>query len=143
MFKSLRRAALIGAVAVCLPALAPIAMAQESAAPPAAVQPASPFLATRGNDILTSNLIDAEVTNADGKRLGEIEDLVFDVSGQVRAVVVALGARAGAGERHVLVQFTALHLTPVDGGKWRAELDATPDQVKSAPIIAYHNGWNE
>lgn len=144
MFKPVDSRVLILTLAACLSAGAPgRAIGQDSAASPASGRPAGPFLSSRGNDILASNLIDAEVTGADGKRVGEIEDLVFDVSGQVRAVVVALGPRTGADERHVLVQFTALHLTPVEGGKWRAELDATPDQVKGASAIAYHNGWNE
>lgn len=133
------------AAACLLSAASQSVWAQSPAVPPAASQSASPtpFGAVEATDRFASNLIDVEVSGPDGKRLGEIEDLVFDASGQIRAAVLALGVKAGSGERHVLVQFGALHLTRGQGVKWQAELDVPPDQLMSAPTIPYRSGWNE
>ena len=53
----------------------------------------------------------AEVQNTLGERIGDINDLVFDRSGQISTVVLGVGGFLGMGEKNVAVPFSALTYT--------------------------------
>ena len=90
-----------------------------------------------------SNVVDLEVFNTKHERLGEVVDLALDPNAAVRGYVIALGGRAGAGERHIVVPASALRIARAPGGGWTAEMDASPDQMRAAPTIPYRSGWNQ
>jgi hypothetical protein len=58
----------------------------------------------------------------------------------VKAAIISVGGFLGIGERWVAVNFESLTLQP-DGSNWRVMLNATRDQMKSAPEFKYENTW--
>lgn len=111
--------------------------------------------APQGNQVLASELMDANVYGADGNSIGDISDILLDRSGQIHAVVFGVGGFLGIGEKNVAVSYNALQITPVSqsGGsttsspgttgrsssasswssQYRITLSATREQLKSAP----------
>jgi sporulation protein YlmC with PRC-barrel domain len=60
----------------------------------------------------------ADVQNASGERVGDINDLVFDRSGRISTVVLGVGGFLGIGEKSVAIPFGALtYNTDKDGAR--------------------------
>ena len=132
------RTGLLGNVAAML-AFSCWALVQATSGAPAQVAsvelaPDAPF---------ASNVVDLEVFNTKHERLGEVVDLALDPNATVRGYVIAVGGQSGSGERHVVVPASSLRITHASGGKWMAEMDASPDQIRAAPTIPYKSGWNQ
>lgn len=63
--------------------------------------------------LLSRTVIGARVKNAEGKDLGEIDQLVIDPkSGQVSHAVIGVGGLAGVGETTVVVRWSDLRIQP-------------------------------
>lgn len=90
-----------------------------------------------------SNVVDLEIFNTKHERLGEVVDLALAPNATVRGYVIAVDGRAGAGERHVVVPASALRIARAPEGGWTAEMDASPDQLRSTPTVPYKSGWNQ
>ena len=80
----------------------------------------------------TKDIIGTRITNAEGKDLGKIDQLLIDRNGKVSHVVIGVGGVAGAGEKKVVVSWSDLKFAPVTEGKKNA---ITMDEAKleSAP----------
>ena len=61
--------------------------------------------------LLAGRVDDQNVYGADGKEIGEIEDVLLNADGTVAAVVVEVGGFLGIGEKDVLVDWSALEIT--------------------------------
>jgi PRC-barrel domain len=72
------------------------------------------------------------VTDADGKELGHLVDVLVDEQGQPQAAVIDFGGFMGVGDRKIAVEWAALHFAPADP-KRTITLVLTPDQIKAAP----------
>ena len=73
---------------------------------PALAQNAAPFLAAAPAGTMSSaKFVGVPVIGMDHVRVGEIEDLLIDGSGQIRAVVIGVGGFLGVGEKSVAVPF--------------------------------------
>jgi sporulation protein YlmC with PRC-barrel domain len=74
------------------------------------------------------HIIGTRIKNAEGKDLGEIDQLLIDPkSGKVSHVVIGLGGLAGVGEKKVVVPWSDLVFAPPAAGKRNA---ITMDQAK-------------
>jgi sporulation protein YlmC with PRC-barrel domain len=116
--------------------------------------------APQGNQVLATELMDANVYGSDGNSIGEISDILLDRAGQIHGVVFGVGGFLGMGEKNVAVSYNALQITPVSPGgssgsgsttsapgtstsrsasatdwnsQYRITLSATRDQLRSAP----------
>jgi hypothetical protein len=90
--------------------------------------PAVPPPADQQAAVAGTPLVGLAVRSAADERLGEIDDVIVDAGGSVRAVVVAIGGFLGIGARMVAIpwdQFT------VDGD--HAVVDMTKDQLRALP----------
>ena len=65
-------------------------------------------------------------------KIGDIDDVLVDKSGKVTGLVVGVGGFLGAGEKDVIVPFSAVKTTKKND-KWWLTLDETKDDLKSAP----------
>src|SRR5690554_5882361 len=79
------------------------------------------------------SLIGRDVVNAEGDRIGEVDNVVVDSEGQIRHVMVGVGGFLGIGEKSVALGWDELVLT-ADGGSiavpyTREQLTALPDHV--------------
>jgi hypothetical protein len=72
------------------------------------------------------------VSDADGKTIGRLIDVLVDADGKPAAAVIDFGGFLGVGSRKIAVQWSALHFAPADQ-KHPIVLELTPDQIKAAP----------
>lgn len=85
-------------------------------------------------------LIGAKVHNAEGKIIGDIEDLILNDSNEVLGVIMGTGGFLGVAEKKVGVYLSALDIAEKDGkthvalpGATKEVLDAVPAYVRAAP----------
>jgi sporulation protein YlmC with PRC-barrel domain len=69
-------------------------------------------------------------------KIGDIDDVLVDKSGKVTGLVIGVGGFLGAGEKDVIVPFTAVKMTKKND-KWWLTLDETKDDLKKAPGFSY------
>jgi sporulation protein YlmC with PRC-barrel domain len=69
-------------------------------------------------------------------KIGTIDDVLVDKSGKVTGLVVGVGGFLGAGEKDVIVPFTAVK-SQKKNDKWWLTLDETKDSLKNAPGFSY------
>jgi hypothetical protein len=66
---------------------------------------------------------DLELRSASGERLGEVEDVMLDSSGELAGYVVETGGVLGVGERHLFVPRSAVRLQQDAEGRARLVTD--------------------
>ena len=69
-------------------------------------------------------------------KIGSIDDVLVDKGGKVTGLVVGVGGFLGAGEKDVIVPFTAVK-SEKKNDKWYLTLDESKDSLKSAPGFKY------
>jgi len=83
-----------------------------------------------GEPVIASHLMGQDVIGPDGKKIGDINDLVVDTaSGQIEQVVIKHGGVLGVGGKSVAVNFSQIQLLPNQG----VHASLTEDQLKSMP----------
>ncbi len=101
-----------GAAGLMLSAAAVLAQTAPAPAPapaPEAIQGVSTFIARQEpGQWLGENLEDREVYTPDGQGIGEIDDVLFDQSGRVVAVIIEVGGFLGIREKRIAVPMGAL-----------------------------------
>ena len=86
--------------------------------------------------LLTSKLVGATVYNNKQDTIGKVEDLVIVQGKAVSGVIVSVGGFLGIGDSYVLVNPSSFAVS-VQDGTVRAYLNATKEQLKSAPKYIY------
>ena len=95
--------------------------------------------------VISSDKVEgASVYNADGHKLGSIDDLMIDKwSGQVRYAVLEFGGFLGMGTRYVAVDADSVKIKyDMSDKKWHANMNASKDELKNAPEFKYEGEWN-
>src|SRR6516225_11461535 len=69
-------------------------------------------------------------------KIGDVDDVLVDKSGKVTGLVVGVGGFLGAGEKDVIVPFSAVKTTKKNDKLWLT-LDQTKDDLKGAPGFKY------
>jgi hypothetical protein len=77
-------------------------------------------------------ILGQRVTDAEGKEIGRLVDVLVDANGQPQAAVIDFGGFMGVGNRKIAVHWSALRFTPADP-KQKIAVEMTPDQIKAAP----------
>ena len=99
------------------------------------------FISISENALLSSGLIGLDVHNEARELLGAIEDVVFE-GGQLVGVVLKVGQGSASNARYVAIDPSSISVTYSEGeDKWRARVNAHPDQLKSAPEFRYQGKW--
>jgi hypothetical protein len=95
------------------------------------------FASVPTHDELTSKAVGVDVYNASNQDIGKIKDVAIE-NDAIKAYILGVGGFLGVGERYVAVNPSALKLT-WDGNdnRWRAEFDATKQELQSAPEYKY------
>ena len=114
-------------------------VAQAQSTPPASGAPQ--FITISNNAILSSRLIGLNVQSASGRRIGTIEDVVFE-GGQISGVVLSVGEVLGGGQRYVAVDPSSISIRYTESeNTWQATMNADLEQLKSAPEFQYEGKW--
>ena len=95
------------------------------------------FLQTLPRDaLLVSNLHKQSIYDPNEKKVGKVEDLLLDRSGNVEAVIISVGGFLGIGDKEVAVPFEAIKATEKESKIWLT-INATKDALKSAPGVSF------
>jgi sporulation protein YlmC with PRC-barrel domain len=89
---------------------------------------------------LASDIYKAAVYDTDSNKIGDIDDLVLDSSGQIKTAVIGVGGFLGIGQKNVAVPFNELKVMQ-HNGRQELALERTRQQLKDAP--AYENTVQE
>jgi hypothetical protein len=145
MIKHILTAAALSAL-LAMPAFAQ----QPAAKPDNAAQSSMPTLnapdhggfvqAQHSTDWRGSKLIGATVYGPDNASIGNINDILVDNDGCIRAVVVGVGGFLGVGEKNVAVRFDALNIArQFDSSSIeKVTVSYSKDELKNAPTFAYY-----
>ena len=99
------------------------------------------FVKAKPTDVLSNNLIGLNVTNEANETIGEIKDLILS-QGDLSGYIVSVGGLLGLGERYVIVSPSAVKVSYTENdNKWHAVMNATKDQLKTAPEFKYEGRW--
>lgn len=86
------------------------------------------------DDRLASRIIGATIRNAANESIGDVNDLVVDQSGRVKAVIAGVGGFLGIGEQRVLLGFDELQLSRDASGRIVVTSSMSRDQLKALPV---------
>lgn len=109
---------------------------EKSAAKPAdknaAAQPQ--FVAEqKPDDFLASKFKGKEVLGSNGKKIGEIGDILFDKNGKILAYVISTGGFLGIGAKEVAMPPSAFQVEPdPKGGSDKLKISMDENQLKNA-----------
>jgi sporulation protein YlmC with PRC-barrel domain len=125
------------------PAMAPVGADRIQAAPEGADNTMSPDTITQANgvSVISANALSAyylkgaDVLGSDNKKLGTIDDIVFDDSGQAKRALIAAGGVAGIGAKEVGVDFSDLTFTGQDVKAPVAQISDNAEGLKSQPPV--------
>ena len=100
------------------------------------------FIQPQSTDMLSSNVVGLDIYNSQNNKIGKIQDIAFNASKQVTGYILSVGGFLGMGTHYVAVNPTSLIVQYDAGDKtWRATMNATKDQLKSAPEFKYGGQW--
>ena len=90
---------------------------------------------------LASTLIGLKVRDLDGEEIGTVKDLAVDHGG-IQAYIIGTGGVLGIGDRYVAVAPVAITLIyDQSANSYRATMNATAEQLKSAPAFTYEGSF--
>jgi sporulation protein YlmC with PRC-barrel domain len=100
------------------------------------------FVQVLNTDMLSSNVVGLDIYNGQNDKIGKIQDVAFDTSKQVTGYILSVGGFLGMGTRYVAINPSSLNVSYDEQNKvWRASMNATKDQLKSAPEFKYGGQW--
>jgi sporulation protein YlmC with PRC-barrel domain len=83
-------------------------------------------------EIRASKLTGADVINAQGDKIGDIDEVVFGSNGQPR-LILSVGGFLGMGEHRVALDWNKVKLARDKDGDLKARLDMTKDRLQALP----------
>jgi hypothetical protein len=93
-----------------------------------------PFINMQQNqETLASTLIGTEVRDGADQPLGDINDVLLDADGRLKAVVVGVGGFLGVAERDVAVPWETFGVSPDEDGDLMLRLEVSREQLENAP----------
>ena len=100
------------------------------------------FITVQNTDMLSSNVVGLDIYNGQNNKIGKIQDIAFDASKQLTGYILSVGGFLGMGTHYVAVNPDAVMISYDAQNKvWKATMNATKDQLKSAPEFKYGGQW--
>ncbi|MGG7056612.1 PRC-barrel domain-containing protein [Nitrosomonas sp. ANs5] len=87
-------------------------------------------------DINAKALFDFNVVDRNGKKLGDIDDLILSKKDKATYAIVSVGGFLGMGEKSVAVPFDSLQVNKPDE---KIVIDVTKEQLEQAPEFKFRN----
>jgi sporulation protein YlmC with PRC-barrel domain len=97
---------------------------------------ATTMSAAPGESWTVTNYYKQAVYDPKESKIGDIDDVLVDKSGKVTGLVIGVGGFLGAGEKDVIVPFSAVKTTKKND-KWWLTLDQSKDDLKKAAGFSY------
>jgi sporulation protein YlmC with PRC-barrel domain len=108
-----------------------LAMALATSAYAATTMSAAP-----GDSWTVTNYYKQSVYDPKESKIGDVDDVLVDKSGKITGLVVGVGGFLGAGEKDVIVPFTAVK-SEKKNNKWYLTLDESKDNLTKAAGFKY------
>lgn len=103
-------------------------------APVPSVAGGLPFINMQEDEeTLATTVIGTEVRDGANQSLGDINDVLFDADGRLKAVVVGVGGFLGIAERDVAVPWETFGVSRDEDGDFMLRLEVTREQLENAP----------
>ena len=83
-----------------------------------------------------TNYYKQDIYDPSQSKVGSVDDVLVDKSGKVTGLVIGVGGFLGAGEKDVIVPFSAVK-TEKKNDKWWLTLDQSKDDLKKASGFTY------
>jgi hypothetical protein len=100
------------------------------------------FIQVQSANMLSSNVVGLDIYNSQNNDIGKIQDIAFDSSKQVTAYILSVGGFLGMGTHYVAVNPGSVMVAyDAQNKAWKATMNATKDQLKSAPEFKYDGQW--
>jgi sporulation protein YlmC with PRC-barrel domain len=100
------------------------------------------FINVPDSAMLSENVVGLDVYNSQNNDIGKIHDVIIDKDNKVTGYILSVGGFLGMGTHYVAVDPGAVNISYDDGNKtWRAAMNATKDELKSAPEFKYGGRW--
>jgi sporulation protein YlmC with PRC-barrel domain len=100
------------------------------------------FIQVQSADMLISNVVGLDIYNSQNDDIGKVQDVAVDASKKVTGYILSVGGFLGMGTHYVAVNPDALMVTyDAQSKAWKATMNATKDQLKSAPEFKYEGQW--
>ncbi len=101
------------------------------------------FVTAQPTDVLSSNVVGLNVSDAEGTVFGEIKDLIVS-DNTLAGYIVSVGGFLGIGEKYVIVSPQSVNITYVAEDKtWQATMSATKEEIEKAPEFKYEDRWEK
>ncbi len=107
-----------------------------SAVLPAAAKEEMLLTTVPNSGVTVSEYYKQSVYDTKDKKIGDVDDVLLDKSGQVSAVILGVGGFLGIGEKDVAVPFTAIKITKKDGNRYLV-MHASKEVLQSATGYTY------
>lgn len=90
-----------------------------------------------GQSTTVTNYYKQSVYDPKQTKIGDVDDVLVDQSGKISGLVVGVGGFLGAGEKDVIVPFSAVKSSKKDD-KYYLTLDETKDSLKNSTGFKYN-----
>lgn len=128
------------------PPITPPAQHQSASPPPATTGSANPaakpdFISSESPDqLLASSFKGTDVVGTDGKKIGDVADILMERDGTVKAYVVGVGGFLGIGAKEVALAPKSFQVVPGDKpNEVKLKLAMNKDELKQAPTFKPYN----
>lgn len=98
----------------------------------ASLNGASTIAAQKPDQLLASRVKGSDVIGSDGKKIGDVSDILFTKEGKIDAYVLSVGGFLGVGAKEVALAPSSVQLTQ-DKDNWQIKVSMTKDQLAQAP----------
>jgi len=104
------------------------------------------FISSQSSDQwVASKFKGVDVMGPDDKKIGDVDDMLFDKNGKILAVIVGVGGFLGIGQKDVALDLAAFQVVPAstsggsnDPNNVKLKLSMTKDDLKNAPAFEYY-----
>jgi hypothetical protein len=85
--------------------------------------------------VLATKFIGSSVYTAANENIGDINDMIFDDKGMIKAVIVGVGGFLGMGEKDVALPLEKITITKDENNAMKLTVQATRDELDKAPAF--------
>lgn len=95
----------------------------------------APLNVDAGNSVLATSFIGGTVYTAANENIGDINDMVFDNKGMIKAVIVGVGGFLGLGEKDVALPLEKIKISKDENNNVKLTVAASREELENAPAF--------
>lgn len=88
-----------------------------------------------GNAVLATSFIGSSVYTSANENIGDINDMIFDEKGSIKAVIIGVGGFLGMGEKDVALPLDKIKITKDENNAVKLTVEASREQLENAPAF--------